>query len=109
MTDKPGSAEVEYFAREDALKKQKIALEQAKALASQVKEDLKRLHHMRCPKCGMELSTVRYAGIEIDRCFCCRGTWLDAGELEKIADHPERAGAVMRSVLNIFKPSGEKP
>lgn len=109
MTSKPGPAEAEYFAREDALKKQKIALEHVKALAAQAREDLRRLHHMRCPKCGMELSTIRFADVDIDRCFSCNGTWLDAGELEKIADHPERAGAVMRSVLNLFKPSGEKP
>jgi Zn-finger nucleic acid-binding protein len=28
-------------------------------------------------------------GVEIDRCLLCRGTWLDAGEIEAIA---ERAG-----------------
>ena len=26
------------------------------------------------------------AGVEIDRCVSCRGTWLDGGELQLIAD-----------------------
>jgi Zn-finger nucleic acid-binding protein len=40
---------------------------------------------MRCPRDGQELESVRYeGGVLIDRCPTCRGTFLDAGELEAV-------------------------
>ncbi len=102
MSDKPSTVEEEYFAREDALKKQKIALEQQQQLAQAHREELKKLHYMHCPNCGMELHALKFKGFDVDKCFNCGGTWLDAGELEKLSE-PEH-GAVMNSVLNWFKP-----
>lgn len=101
MPVKPSSAEEEYFAREEAEKKRKLALEQKKAVAENERAELKKLHHMRCPKCGMELHTIHYRDLEIDRCFSCSGTWLDEGELEKIAGE-DRSGAV-GSILRLFR------
>jgi hypothetical protein len=100
---KPSTVEEEYFAREDALKRQKLALERQKELAEEHKAELKRLHHGHCPNCGMELHELKFRGFDVDKCFNCGGTWLDAGELEKLAE-PEH-GAVMGSVLNWFKTS----
>lgn len=103
MPVKPHSSEEEYFAREEALKKQKLALEQAKKLLEKEKEDLRKAHYMHCPKCGFDLQTIVYRGVEIDRCFGCGGTWLDHGELEKLARHEQQQkGAVVKSILNIF-------
>ncbi len=101
--DKPSTAEDEYFAREDALKKQALAIEQQKTLAEAKKAELKALHHMKCPKCGMDLHTIQFHGLDIDQCFNCHGYWLDAGELERLAA-PE-SGQVMQSVLNWFRTS----
>ena len=42
-----------------------------------------------CPRCHEPLVAFELEGVEIDRCAACGGTWLDAGELEWIA---ERAG-----------------
>ena len=42
-----------------------------------------------CPVCREPMVAFELEGIEIDRCLECGGTWLDAGELEAIA---ERAG-----------------
>ena len=42
-----------------------------------------------CPRCREPLVAFELEGIEIDRCLTCNGTWLDAGELEWMA---ERAG-----------------
>jgi len=42
-----------------------------------------------CPRCNEPLVAFELDGVEIDRCVTCSGTWLDAGELEWIA---ERAG-----------------
>ena len=51
-------------------------------LAKAERERLKKLHLMRCPKCGMELINIDYRGIEVDKCSECQGIWLDAGEFE---------------------------
>ncbi len=110
MPVKPHHSEEEYFAREEALKKQKLALAEAKRLVEEQKAELKRTHWMHCPKCGMTLHTIEYRGIEIDRCFSCNGTWLDEGELEKVAAHEDsRKGTWVKSVLGIFEPGkGQK-
>ncbi len=102
MPVKPSTSEEEYFAREDAEKKRKLALERQKQLAAQERDERKTLHWMKCPKCGMELHTIKFRDIEIDRCFSCSGTWLDEGELEKVASQ-EKEGAIVGSLLRIFK------
>lgn len=103
-TPKPSQPEEEYFAKENAEKLRKLTHERTQALEDERKEELKRLHWMRCPKCGTELQTVRFRGIEIDRCFSCGATVFDGGELEKIGvSDAEQSGKVMRSILNIFK------
>jgi Zn-finger nucleic acid-binding protein len=100
------SGEREFIVREEVLKKQKLALEQAKKELAQKKEQLRQLHWMRCPKDGAELHAIDFHGVEIDRCPECNGVWLDGGDLERLAvhekTHPQR-GAVVRSILNIFK------
>ena len=102
--DKPSSTEEEYFAREEIEKKRKLALEQSQSLAAQQREDLKKLHFMKCPKCGMDLQTLTRGRVEIDTCFNCQGVWLDAGELDQvISQGGEHSGKVMGAVLNLFK------
>jgi Zn-finger nucleic acid-binding protein len=39
-----------------------------------------------CPVCREALVAFELDGVEIDHCVACRGTWLDAGELEQIAE-----------------------
>lgn len=43
-----------------------------------------------CPVCNEPMVVYELEGVEIDHCLSCGGTWLDAGELEQIA---ELAGA----------------
>ena len=54
-----------------------------------------------CPDCREPLVVVELEGIEIDRCVVCRGTWLDAGELEQIVElagiEPGRVSAAIES------------
>ena len=40
---------------------------------------------MRCPKCRADMEQVDYEGIEVDRCWHCKGIWFDAGEIEALA------------------------
>jgi uncharacterized protein len=101
MPIKPSESEEEHFTRVEAERKKKYAKEHARKLAEQQRQELKERHWMRCPKCGMELQTIKYQDIEVDRCFTCNGTWLDQGELEKVAAS-EKSGA-LSALLRIFK------
>ena len=102
--NKPSSTEEEYFALEEIEKKRKLALKQAEEMAAKAREDVKKLHYMKCPKCGMDLQTLTKGKVEVDTCFNCQGVWLDAGELEQvIAQGSEHGGKVMGAVLNLFK------
>lgn len=51
--------------------------------------------HMRCPKDGERLASRTHVGITVDECPACGGTWLDKGELEKLAQR-ESSGWLAR-------------
>ena len=99
--DKPSRAEDEYFARQELERRKKWAEEQAAKMASEEKERLRQLHYMKCPKCGMDLTTIEFQGISIDRCPSCNGTWFDAGEVEQLMQ-PQNSGMFGR-VMSIFR------
>ncbi|RKG88085.1 TFIIB-type zinc ribbon-containing protein [Corallococcus terminator] len=105
--DKPSHNEDDYFAREEIEAKRKLALQQAQETAAQQREDLKKLHYMKCPKCGMDLQTLKQGNVELDSCFNCHGVWLDAGELQHLlgGHGHEQGGKVMGAILNLFKRS----
>ena len=107
--DKPSQSEEEYFARLEFEKRKKAAEERARALAATERQRLRELHHMRCPKCGMELVEVSFRNIRIDRCSSCAGVFLDAGELEAVASK-ESAG-FLKSLSGLFGggTSGKQP
>ena len=48
---------------------------------------------MQCPVDGAVLVMSERSGIEIDYCPTRRGVWLDRGELDKIIERSETAGA----------------
>lgn len=96
---KPSSAEEDYFAREEAEKIRKLQAGKLKVMSDAEKQKAKELHYMKCPKCGMELMTVVYRAVEIDKCTACNGVWLDDGELEKLSGDE----GVLRSVFSFFK------
>ena len=102
MANYERTAEDEYFAREEIEKRHKLARDLAAQRAQAEAEALSKMHYMKCPKCGNDLQTVQYKGIDVDRCFHCHGTWFDEGELEKLsnAEGPHR---VIDAVVNIFK------
>ncbi len=102
--EKPTNTEEEYFAREEIETKRKLAFQQAQATEAARKAELKALHHMKCPKCGMDLQTLKEGPVEVDTCFNCHGVWLDQGELEELLKHGGPSeGRWMQSVLNLFK------
>ncbi|MCP4041471.1 MAG: zf-TFIIB domain-containing protein [Gammaproteobacteria bacterium] len=88
-------AEDKYFERKEYEHRKKKLDEDHKKLKTSQRKELKKLHYMRCPKCGMELVEIDFKGIEIDKCSECGGIYLDNGELElllkpkkkKLLDH----------------------
>jgi uncharacterized protein len=85
MPEKPTQSEEEYFARQQADLKRKLAAEREVKLATEEKERRRELHYMRCPKCGAALQEAEYGDVHIDRCTECEGVWLDKGELEAVS------------------------
>ncbi len=106
-TGKASSSEDEYFVREDAEKKRKLALQAKKEKAAAELKALKDLHFMHCPKCGMQMHEIKYRGVDVDVCFSCNGVFLDQGDLEHL-EKPESKG-LMSAILNWFKPETKKP
>jgi hypothetical protein len=105
MTQKPSNAEEEFFARQEAEKKHKLALEKQQQMKAAEREALKQAHLMRCPKCGNSLEEIKYRGISIDRCYTCNGTWLDEGELEQLAG---KEPGFVQKMTSIFRPGTGK-
>ncbi len=104
---RPSSPEDEYFVREDAEKKRRIALEMKKTMADEQQKALRELHFMHCPKCGMKMQEIRYRNLDVEACFSCNGVFLDKGEIDVIA-HPQQKG-IMAAILNWFKEETEHP
>ena len=96
---KPSEKEEEFFARREYLKRKEAAKKGSAQLQTAAREEAKKLHHMKCPKCGMELAELNFQGVSIDKCTECEGIWLDAGELETLIGHDE---GVMTRALKVF-------
>ena len=86
MPLKPGEKEDEYRVREEFKRKKSTEEKTQILMPAKVKEKLKELHYMHCPKCGMNLIEIDYKGLAIDKCSSCDGVWLDAGELEAVSN-----------------------
>ena len=99
--DKPSRAEDEYFAKQELERRKKWAQEQAGKMAAEEKERIKKQHYMKCPKCGMDLTTIEFQGISIDKCPNCNGTRFDAGEVEQLLK-PANAG-LFGKVMSVFR------
>jgi Zn finger protein HypA/HybF involved in hydrogenase expression len=85
MPIKPSETEEEYFARMEFEKLKKHQGESQQKLAADQRVKEQELHYMKCPKCGMNLVEIDYKKIKVDKCSACEGVWLDAGELETVA------------------------
>ncbi len=111
MTDrgpgKPSASEDEYFVREDAEKKRKLALQAKKEKEAAELKALKEQHWMHCPKCGLQMHVMKLRGVDVEVCFSCNGIFLDKSDIEKL-QKPE-SHAVMGAILNWFKPETQTP
>lgn len=103
MSDKSKDPEAEYFARLDKEKKEALAAQVAAEKAQADKEERKRLHHMKCGKCGGDFAPQAFRGVTIDLCGDCGSVLLDPGELEQLAGKDE-SGA-LAGLVRFFKKS----
>jgi Zn-finger nucleic acid-binding protein len=77
--------EDEYFVKKE---RELLAKLRAKQEAEN-KEPAAKTSSMTCPKCGEPLKERSFQKISIDQCTGCNGIWLDAGELEQVAEKEE--------------------
>ncbi len=99
--NKPSDSEDEYFAREEAAKREREAIERARQMQQAEQEALKQLHYMKCPKCGFDLQETVFRGVVIDKCYHCHGIFFDEGELEKLTG--QQHYDLFHSIVRIFK------
>lgn len=100
MSDAKRTAEEEYFAKMNLENEAKLAAEVAAEKAKAERAQQKALHHLRCGKCGGELHTKEYRGVQIDICADCGAVLLDQGELETLAGHDE--SGVIAGLKSLF-------
>jgi len=74
--------EDEYFVNRERELLAKLKAKQE----SEAKLSSKRACYMKCPKCGEALKERSFQKKAIDQCTGCGGIWLDAGELEQVAE-----------------------
>ena len=104
-TVKPSQTEDDYFAREDAEKKRKLALQVKHDMASDEARRLKELHQGHCPKCGHDMHEVNLRGVPVDVCFACNGIFLEHGEIEAFQRQiNEGRRGVVAAILNWLQP-----
>lgn len=47
-------------------------------------DELKKLHWLKCLKCGHDMNQVNIKSIEVDKCSNCEGVFFDPGELDEL-------------------------
>ena len=65
MTKKPSESEDEYFARQDAEARRKLAVEKRREMEAAEAKALRDLHYMHCPSCGHKLENVSFKGLQL--------------------------------------------
>jgi len=94
------SPEDEYFAKIEAEKKARLATLLEHDDAEKRAADLKALHHLHCGKCGEEMFTTSFKGVDIEVCPACGAVLLDPGELQQLAG--EDRGSAIATLGTLF-------
>lgn len=102
MTQKPSQSEAEFFAREEVEKIHRLHEVRRRQNSAQEREEQKKIHFMKCPKCGDELETIRMSFVDVEQCPECGAMVLDKGELEKIK---VAENSLLKSLLEVFRKS----
>jgi hypothetical protein len=92
--------EEEYFRKLDQEAKAKLKAQLDEQKAASDLEARKALHYKKCGKCGGDMTTQVFRGLEIEVCDDCRSVLLDPGELETLAGADQTA--VFSSFFSMF-------
>ena len=94
------SDEEDYFRKLDQEAKAKLKAKLDAQNAEADRAARKDLHFLKCGKCGSDMETQVFRGIEIEICGSCGAVLLDPGELEQLAgsDHT----ALFSSFFSMF-------
>jgi RNA polymerase-binding transcription factor DksA len=104
-TVKPSQTEEDWFAKEDAEKKRKLAHKVHQDMAVDEARRLRDLHHGHCPGCGQQMHEVKLRAVPVDVCFSCNGVFLQHGEIEAFQRQiNEGKRGVVAAILNWFHP-----
>jgi uncharacterized protein len=96
---KPSEGERDYFQKQDQEKMLRLAAQRKDKATAEAAEELRLAHWMRCAKCGNEMESMPFRGVEIERCPNCGGVYLDSGELETLAG--EDKGGVFAGLADL--------
>ncbi len=78
-------AEDEYFAKIEAEKKARLVADMKAQKHRAAIEERRALHWLRCGKCGAQMDTRIFRGVEVEVCPDCGAVLLDRGELEALS------------------------
>ncbi len=79
------SDEDEYFRKLDQEAKARLSRKLMLESADQARKERAALHRNKCGKCGGDMKSVAFRGLEIEICEDCGAVLLDPGELEVLA------------------------
>ncbi len=100
MSDKRRSEE-DYFSKRDAEKRAKLKADLDTKAQAAARAEAALAHHMKCGKCGGDLTSRLFKGVEIDVCPDCGAVLLDPGELEQLAGE-ESDGRILQTLAGFF-------
>jgi ribosomal protein L37AE/L43A len=92
--------EADYFMREESVSKHKLEEERRRQHKKAEDEELRALHHMKCPKCGHDLITKRLSYIDIDQCSSCGVLVLHPDDIDRFVAEEK---SVLKSFIDFFK------
>lgn len=99
--------EEEFFHKQDQEAKARLKAKLDAQQAEADRAERKKLHHHKCGKCGADMQTHAFRGIEIEECPACGAVLLDPGELQQLAG--EDNTGVLSSFFSMFGGSTASP
>ena len=89
MSKDKNQQEEDYFRKQDQEKLRAMREETESKKSAAEAEDRRQRHHFKCGKCGSDMSTQIFKGVEIEVCGECNAVLLDPGELEQLVGEDE--------------------
>ncbi|MEQ1566470.1 MAG: zf-TFIIB domain-containing protein [Myxococcota bacterium] len=83
--------EDDYFRKLDQEAKAKLKAKLDEQAQEAARAEQKALHHLKCGKCGSDMATQVFRGLEVEVCGGCGAVLLDPGELQTLAGADQTA------------------